>query len=482
MVDSDFTLPPRFSLDSPYLSDYFGIWQVLENPFRAIVDRCNGINLHAHLQSVEVKQQVDSRDNRIFEVTKDGIAVFGINGPTMKSVPSMANGTSTVRLRQQIRAAKRDAEVVGAMLVMDTPGGTAKGNIDLADDVASFAAVKPIFAYVEDLVASAGVSIASQATKRYANNATAIYGAMGTYIVIEDLSGMAEKLGVKVHVVRAGDFKGMGEPGTAITEAQLAELQRIVNSLNDGYLSVIARGLNRTVESIRPLADGRVIMAADAVSAGLINGIQTYEKTYGELVELANKSKSQNVRNQHQRRSPAMEKTPATLAELKATFPKSTADWRESQIESGASLQEASISYAKFVEAKADEERAEHAKALEKAKADAEVKAKEEATSEKAKSKAASGSLGHRPLTSKNEVDDDDAYEGLETGDPVEDFNLAVCKIAGRNPDMQRRQRAVRQVASSKPELYQAYLLATNQGKRQERLIKEKLEAVGSGK
>jgi len=479
MSDVDFTLPPHFAFDSPYLTDYFGIWQISEDHFRSLVSRCNGSSLIEHVKSAQVRQQVESNNSRIYEVTKDGIARISINGPMMKAVPSMANGTSTVNTRRQISLAKRDPEVIGALLNIDSPGGAAKGNLDLADEIASFATVKPIFCHIEDMCASAGVSIASQATKRYANNATAIYGCCGTYSVIEDMSGMAGQLGIVVHVIRAGAFKGLGESGTKITDEQLAELQRVVNTLNEGYLSTIARGLNRTVDSIRPLADGRVIFAADAVKEGLINGIQTYKQTYQELLAFATKSKITTGSNQPQRRSPAMEKTPATLAELKATFPKSTADWRESQIESGASLQEASISYVRFVEAKADEERAAHAKALEKAQADATAKAKEDAAAEAAKNKTRSGSLGHQALTAQNASEGSDEYEGLETGDPVEDFNSAVAKVAGKNPDLTRRQRAIRQVASLKPALYQAYLIATNPGKKQHRLITEKLEAVG---
>src|SRR5690606_25423341 len=73
-------------------------------------------------------------------------------------------------------------------------------------------------------------------------------------------------------------------PGTAITEAQLAEAQRIVNGLNEQYLSLIARGTGKPIEAIRALADGRAIFASDAVSAGLLHGVQSYEATYAQLV------------------------------------------------------------------------------------------------------------------------------------------------------------------------------------------------------
>ncbi len=468
----DFTLPPKFQFASPYLADYFGIWCVHEPLFRAVAERCNGTDLIAHVKSAEVKQAVDSRDSRIFQLTNDGIAVIQVRGAMMKSVPSMADGTSTVRIRQQIRAARRDSDVRGAMLVMDTPGGTVKGNADLVGDVADFAAAKPIFAFVEDMCASAGVSVASQATKRYANTDKAVYGSMGTYGVIVDYSGEAEKLGVKVHVIKAGDFKGMGEPGSVITEEQLAEMQRVINGMNESYLAMIAQGLGKSIDSIRALADGRILFAGDAAAAGLINGVQSYEQTYAELVQLC-QSKSPVV--SHKQRSQNMaDPVPATLAELKQKFPKSTADWREKQLEAGATLVDAAVNYAAF----ADEQRDNDRKAHEKQLADAKAKADQDLEAARAESKRNGGSLGHKPIE-KNGSGAGVAEE-TESGNAIDDFNAAVAKIAGPNASLERRHSAIRQVANSKPDLYQAYLLATNGGRKQRRLIAEKLEAFAS--
>lgn len=481
----EFMMPHRLSLNSPYLADYFGVWAMDEQTFRKYADHCNGINLHAHVSSETVVRQVADRERsqRSFAMNEqDGIAVIRIDGPMMKAVPSMEEGTSTILLRRQVREARRDPAVRGALLVMDTPGGTVKGNEDLVNEVSVFAAEKPLYAFIEDLTASAGVSVASQATKRFANRETAVYGSMGTYAVLLDLSGRAEQLGIKVHVVRAGAFKGMAEPGTEIKEEQLVEVQRIVNAFNESYLGLIAKGLGQPVEIIRSLADGRAILAADAVAAGLIDGVQSYEQTYGQLIAATRATASAKRTTQAAptpaaslAEKPKMEKQPATLAELKVTFPHSTAEWRESQIEAGASIQDAAISYATFVERRAEEDRKAHAQQLEetraKAKADAEAEAQAAANCK---------SLGHQPLSARGT--DAGSLDVEESGDAVEDFNAAVAKIAGPRADLQRRQRAIRHVVSQKPQLYQAFLLATNPGKRQSRLITEKLEAIGGDK
>ena len=458
-MESEFILQPQFELETPQLADYFGLWCVEEQAFRSLVDRFNGLNLHAHFASAAPREAIAKQKQLELNVTPDGIAMLQVHGPMMKSVSSLGEGASTVQLRQQLRAAKKSPNVIGAMLVMDTPGGTAKGNRDLADEVARFAQAKPIFSYTEDQTTSAGVSVASQATKRFANNDTALYGAMGTYSVLMDQSGMAEKLGVKVHVIKAGQYKGMGEPGTPISEEQLTEAQRIVNALNDSYLETIARGLGKPVEMIRSIADGRVIMARDAVGMGLIDGVQSFDETYAQLVQYAQLVAGKSM-TAPQKRGSTMEKQSATLAELKAAFPGSSAEWRESQLEAGADLPMAAVAYAKHVESTLTQEREAHAKALEQATAKNNV------------------SLGHSPLVERNLRDE--GHEYFESGDPVEDFNAAVAAMAGRSPTLQRRQSAVRAVAQKNPELSQAYLLATNPGRLQARLITEKLEAAAN--
>lgn len=463
-MENDAIFQPQLALDTPYLADYFGLWLIHEQSFLSFVERVQGTNLHVHLQSPAVQQSVADRDSKTYAVTRDGIAQIAIRGPMMKAVPSMADGTSYVRVRQQIRAAARDEEVRGAMLSLDTPGGTWKGNEDLASEIAAFAARKPIYVHVDDLAASAGVSLASMATKRFANNATAIYGSMGAYAVLQDLSGMAEKLGIKVHVIRAGDFKGLGEPGTEVTSEQRDEIQRVVNRINDAYLSLIARGLGRSVDTIRPLADGRMILASDAVSQGLINGIQSYEETYAQLVEAVSRRASSSV--SVARRSTAMaDKTPATLAELKATFPNSTAEWRESQIEAESTLSDAAVNYARYVESKAAADAEQHAKELEEAK-------------NSAKRTQPSTSLGHVPLTQAN-VGGDDMV--MQTGNPVEDFHSAVKARLPKHRDAtwQERKAAIAAVATENPQLHRAYIEATNENNpRVKRLIAEKFGAA----
>jgi hypothetical protein len=276
---------------------------------------------------------------------------------------------------------------------------------------------------------------------------------MGTYSVLIDSSGQAEKVGVEVHVVRAGEFKGVGEPGTEITEKQLGEVQRIVDSLNDGYIGLIARGLGVDESKIRSIADGRIHTAKDALAFSLIDGVQSFETTYAALVSQIEDAASLSSTSGGITMSD--KNTPATLAELKSKFPKSNADWREKQIEAEATIEDAAIAYAAHVEAEAK---------------DREDKLQKELDEAKAKS---GESLGNNALEENSSGGDFQS----QSGDPVADFNSEVARICGTNATFDSRQSAIRQVANKNTDLYEAYLIATNKSSRKvTRQISDKME------
>jgi protease-4 len=209
--------------------------------------------------------------------------MISLTGKLMKQQASMGGGTSTVQARRDIRAAASDPDIGAILLRIDSPGGTAAGTKELADEIAAAKAKKPVWAYVEDMAASAAYWAASQASRIIANE-TALIGSIGTYGVVQDTSGMAAMEGVKVHVIRAGAFKGAGTPGTEITAEHLTEMQRTVDGLNEYFLAGVTAGRSMlTAARVRELADGRAYLAAEAKTLGLIDAIGSFDQALSEL-------------------------------------------------------------------------------------------------------------------------------------------------------------------------------------------------------
>ena len=267
-----------------YLSEYFGLWMVYQSQFEKIVSKFEGFNLKAHIEAnSDHKIHAMGDEGTPYRVVRPGVAQIDVCGPMMKYSSSMSANCSTTRVRREISHAIANDDIEAILFNFDTPGGTVSGTQDLANAVARATREKKTVAFVEDLVASAGYWVASQCDEIIANQPTALVGSIGTYAILEDASEAAEKAGYKVHVIRAGEFKGMGTLGTQITEEQVAEYQRLINSMNSEFLDGVASGRGVARAVVEQWADGRVHPANTAKDLGLIDDVRSYDETLDQL-------------------------------------------------------------------------------------------------------------------------------------------------------------------------------------------------------
>lgn len=228
-------------------------------------------------------------------------AIIQISGAMTKG-RSKFSGTSSLDVRRQVRSAASDSTIDAIMLHVDSPGGTVAGTADLADDVARAAASKPLAAHIDDLGASAAYWIASQAATVSASKTSEI-GSIGTVLVVEDSSEQASAEGVKVHVISTGAFKGIGVPGAEVTDEQLAHLRDRVESLNDHFVSGVARGRKMSRGRLSESADGRVFVAEDAVGRGLIDKVSSFDDAFRSVSREGERARRAGDRAARERRA-----------------------------------------------------------------------------------------------------------------------------------------------------------------------------------
>jgi signal peptide peptidase SppA len=143
---------------------------------------------------------------------------------------------------------------------------------ELADAIYQAREQKPVEAYISDMGASAAYWLASQAETIGAND-TAMVGSIGVYLVLWDESARAADLGFEVHVIKSAEHKGDAEPGTPITDAQIADFQRIVDDIADHFVDAVARGRGQSRERVDASHTGQVWLAREAQDRGLIDTI-----------------------------------------------------------------------------------------------------------------------------------------------------------------------------------------------------------------
>jgi signal peptide peptidase SppA len=278
----------------PHFDHWLGVWAIEPSAIEGLISLVAGADWGSHMAAwdaaeVRAKEQAAAAGFKgYYRSDSDGVAVLSLNGTLQKQRASMSAATSTVLAKQDLRAAVNDDSVGAILLAIDSPGGTSAGTAELAEAIAVARTRKPVFTHFTDLGASAAYWVGSQASagKVFANEA-ALVGSIGTYAVVSDYSALAAKEGVKVHVVRAGEYKGTGVPGTEVTAAQLAEMQSVVDSRNEMFLAGVASGRSMPMERVRSIADGRVYAAKDAVGLGLIDGVASFDSVFAEAATAA---------------------------------------------------------------------------------------------------------------------------------------------------------------------------------------------------
>lgn len=392
---------PQNQLMVPFADQYVGVWSILERHANALLQQAQQINIQLHLEQAATPERqaaIAAQASTELSVTREGVAVIQLSGSLTKQASSFASSRSTVAARRQVRAAAADESVTGILLYIDSPGGMVAGTADLADEITTAKKKKPVYAYIEDLGASAAYWIASQADKVFANSSAEV-GSIGVFMVVTDWKAFAEKEGAKVHVVRFGDYKGAGVAGTEITDAQLAEWQRSVDNYGAMFVDAIAAGRGLTKTQAQQLADGRIHPAAAAADLKLIDGVQSLDATMAALVVAGNGQKQKGKKMSTTASTDAPAREPATAAQLKAEFPESSAEFRMEQLEKGATIAEAHKAYSAHLTEQLKKEQAAREEAEKKA-ADAE---KARSATSSANTKPANQVRGNKLATTSGE-------------------------------------------------------------------------------
>ncbi len=226
-------------------------------------------------QIIAAKKEGVTRESKL--VIDGGTAIISITGFLMKEVPCIfrifgIDATSYADIRMDIADALESEAVERIVLKIDSPGGEVAGVQEAADAIFSARTQKPINTFIEDLGASGAYWLASQGQSITANE-NAIVGSIGVYGVYHDSSEMAGKLGIKVHVIRSGEHKGMGVAGAEITDSQVQAVQKIIDDIAVNFASAIARGRGMERAEVKELATGQAWLAGKAKKNGLIDQV-----------------------------------------------------------------------------------------------------------------------------------------------------------------------------------------------------------------
>ncbi|UDL88345.1 signal peptide peptidase SppA [Mesorhizobium sp. PAMC28654] len=197
------------------------------------------------------------------------------NGATVDHIAKVRiEGTITEddELIKRLESIRKSDKVKGVILAIDSPGGTTVGGETIYEEVRKLAADKPVVAEVGTLAASAGYMIASAADHIVAHKSS-IVGSIGVLIQYPDVSGMMDKLGIKLEEVKSSPLKASPSPFKPTTDDERAMVRKLILDSYDWFVGIVAERRKMTHEQALALADGSIFTGRQGVANGLIDGV-----------------------------------------------------------------------------------------------------------------------------------------------------------------------------------------------------------------
>lgn len=235
--------------------------------------------INAYLHGPQPQAKLEGEEvGRLTVRTDNGIAVMDISGAmTSRPVYSWCSQqVSYEQIRTELAEQVSDANTSAIVLRLDTPGGEAAQNIDLADFIYSMRGDKPIIAMVDDMAYSAGYAIASACDEIWITRTGGV-GSVGVVTYHIDQSELNSKIGIKVEFIHAGAKKVQGNPHQSLSDEARSDTQVKIDYLYDMFCESVARGRGLSVEAVKATEAGCYI-GTQAIEVGFADTLGTFSE------------------------------------------------------------------------------------------------------------------------------------------------------------------------------------------------------------
>lgn len=230
----------------------------------------------------------DTRRQTAAASSSGGIAVLPLYGVVtqrgnMIDDVSGSGSASTQQFALALRAALLDETVSQILIDIDSPGGSVYGVAELADEIASARAQKPVVAVANSLAASAAYWIGCSASELYVTPGGEV-GSIGVWQAHFDESEALATEGIKPTLISAGKYKVEGNPYVPLDEEAQGFMQSRVNDYYATFTKAVARGRGVPIAQVRDgMGQGRVLGADAALAQNMVDGIATFDEVLNKM-------------------------------------------------------------------------------------------------------------------------------------------------------------------------------------------------------
>lgn len=195
--------------------------------------------------------------------------------------------TSSEDFVRQMKKFREQSSIRAILIRIDSPGGGVVASQEMYEEVRKTReSGKPVVVSMGSLAASGGYYVACGASRLVANRGT-LTGSIGVISEFLQMHELLGKVGVDIKTIKAGALKDAGSSSRPMTEKDQKYFQALMDDVHRQFITVVAdeRGFDSTYAS--EIADGRVFTGEQAVVAGLVDTLGTYEDAIQITAEIA---------------------------------------------------------------------------------------------------------------------------------------------------------------------------------------------------
>ena len=215
------------------------------------------------------------------------VAVINVHGPIVLH-PQVHSRVVTERhaVVAALRKVRKDPNVLGILLHINSPGGSALASDLIHREVIRCREHKPVVAYLDDVAASGGYYIAA-ACDAIVAQPLSITGSIGVISAKPVLSQLFAKVGIHVHALRQAPHADMFSASRELNVEEQAILEREVEQFYRAFIQVVSDGRRMSPEEVDRLARGRVWTGTDAKRNGLVDTLGSVQAAVQEIMTRA---------------------------------------------------------------------------------------------------------------------------------------------------------------------------------------------------
>ena len=182
---------------------------------------------------------------------------------------------------------RENPTVRAVVLRVNSPGGVVAPTQEIYSAIQRVReSKKRVVASLGSVAASGGYYVATAADEIYANPGT-LTGSIGVIMQMANLEGLFKKVGVDYVVVKAGQYKDIGNVARAMTPEERRMLQALLDDVYNQFVDAVANGRKLDKATVEGFADGRIVSGQQAKQLKMVDALGGLDDAIEEARKLA---------------------------------------------------------------------------------------------------------------------------------------------------------------------------------------------------